>query len=308
MFFKTFTSLFRGPPRLPIEPANLLKDLGKVETFPTLSDTTIRALELIHDPSSALAEVSDLVRRDAVLAVSLLKMANSIAYRGKHEIDDVRQAAVRLGKRGCLRVITSLGLKTVFRHRVAEARTACESLHRHALFTASLAAHLNILGDFGYQGEEFTAGLLHDIGRVIICVRVPEAFFRADPMSFREDATVLSQEREVLNIDHCEVGYRFAQANGLPDSVAATILNHHFPRAEEHHRDLVALVNLADALANHVQRERKLAGFKLEACPAYKILKKRLPPDVIDRFPAAVSGAVIKALRETRAMLHISAL
>ena len=308
MFFRAFTSLFRGPPRLPSAPAAILKDLGKVENFPTLSDATIRALELLHDPASSLTDVSDLVRRDAVLAVSLLKTANSVVYRGRNEIQDVRQAAIRLGKRGCLRVISSVGIKTIFRHRVTEARTACEGLHRHALFTASLAAHLNDLGGLGFQGEEFTAGLLHDIGRVIICVRAPEAFFRADPMSFREDAKVLSHERDVLSIDHCEVGYRFARANGLPDSVAAAILNHHFPKAEEQHRTLVALIGMADALANHVQREKKLAGFILTECPGFASVRRRLDPEVIDDLPAAVSRVVKEALRETRALLRMTGL
>ncbi|MBA4066184.1 MAG: hypothetical protein C0501_21210 [Isosphaera sp.] len=307
MFFKAFTRLVRGAAPSDPVPPEVLRDLARIETFPTLSDTTVRALALVHDPDADLAALAALIRRDAVVSVSLLKAANSVLYRGRRDVEDVRDATVRLGLWGCHRVLAAVGTRGLFRHRNPAAKGACDGLFRHALFTATLATKLNAAAGLGFRGEEFTAGLLHDIGRVIVCVRAPDAFFRADPMTFDEDGGVLGREREVLHIDHCEVGARFAKANALPASVAGAILNHHFPKAEPEHRGLVALVALADGLANHVQRERKLAGYVPEQRPEFVLLGAAFGRETAADLRAAINPAVVQALRETRAMLRLTA-
>ncbi|MBP3956630.1 HDOD domain-containing protein [Gemmata sp. G18] len=307
MFFKAFTRLLRREtPNLLALPA-LVRDLGKVESFPTLSDTTVRALALASDPNATLANLAELVRRDGVLAVSVLKVANSAAFRGKRATENVQQATVRLGMRRCQQVIAAVGVGGVFKYSTPQAGIMCEGLLRHALFTATLASRLNTAGNLGFRGEEFTAGLLHDIGRVIVCVRAPEAFACADPMTFQEDGGVLGRERDVLQLDHCEIGVRFAKANKLSPAITNAILNHHFPQAEKDHPLLVALTAAADGLANHVQRERKLTNYQMEKCPGFLRLHERAGLETIKSIRKSLSKTVIEALRETRAMLQITA-
>ena len=307
MFFKAFTNLFRreAPPALRFP--ELVRDLDRVENFPTLSDTTVRAMALTNDPTATLAEVAELIRRDGVLAVSILKVANSVAYRGKRAAEDVQRATVRLGMRGCQQVIAAVGVKGMFRHKSPHVAASCEGLLRHALFTATLASGLNAVGRFGCRGEEFTAGLLHDIGRVIVCVRAPEAFASADPMTFEEDDDTLDGERAALQFDHCEIGVRFARANRLSPAVTNAILNHHFPLAERDHPLLVSLTAAADGLANHVQRARKLTNYRPDRCPRFAALRDGVGREAMRDLRANLSRVVVDALRETRAMLRLTA-
>ncbi len=307
MFFKAFTRLFgRETPNVLAQPA-LIRDLGKVESFPTLSDTTVRALALANDQNATLANLAELVRRDGVLAVAVLKLANSAAFRGKRGTENVQQATVRLGMRRCQQIIAAVGVGGVFKYSTPQVGVMCEGLLRHALFTATLASRLNNAGGLGFRGEEFTAGLLHDIGRVIVCVRAPEAFMHADPMTFEEDSGILGRERDILQLDHCEIGVRFATANKLSAGVTSAILNHHFPKAERDHPVLVALTAAADGLANHVQRERKLANYQMEKCPGFLRLHECAGLETIRLIRKSLSKTVIESLRETRAMLQITA-
>lgn len=307
MFFTAFTRLFRRelPPKLPF--ANLVKDLGRIESFPTLSDITVRAMAMTNDPKATLADLADLIRRDGVLSVAVLKVANSAANRGRRASENVQQATVRLGMRRCQQIIAAVGVRGVFKYKSPLAEVMCESLLRHALFTASIASRLNAAGELGFRGEEFTAGLLHDIGRVIMCVRAPEAFAAVDPLTFQEDGTVLAIERDAITFDHCEIGVRFARANQLPQPVANAILNHHFPQAEREFPLLVALTAVADGLANHVQRERKLSTYRPEKCPGFIRLLSAAGVDKTKAVRNAVSRSVVDALRETRAMLKLTA-
>jgi HD-like signal output (HDOD) protein len=71
-----------------------------------------------------------------------------------------------------------------------------------------------------------------------------------------------------MGTDHCEIGTRFARANALPRPVASAIWHHHDPGAEKEYPILVALTAAADALANYVQRERKLTNFGRSGAPA----------------------------------------
>lgn len=307
MFFKAFTRLFRRQPVVAvIPPTELLRDLTKVESLPTLSDTSLRALQLIHDPQATLADVTELVRRDGILTAGILKLANSLAYRGKYPTEDVAKATLRLGLNGCRQVIAAVGVRSVLKHRLPHVEEACEVLLRHALFTAILASRLNRAGSWGFQGEEFTAGLLHDIGRIILCTRVPNGFNELDLLSFHEDAQTLARERKWLRIDHCVLGAEFAKVNRLPDSVISAILHHHEPESEKRYPLLVALVALADALANHVQRDHKVTNVRVEQLRGFAVLAQGRGLPACAAVRAAIPEAVVGALRETRAMLRIT--
>jgi putative nucleotidyltransferase with HDIG domain len=306
MFFTAFTRLLRRPPVPPLGRADLVRDLGRIENFPTLSDITLKAMALTNDPNATLADLGELVRRDPVLSVAVLKVANSAANRGRKATESVQQATVRLGMRKCQQIISAVGVRGVFKHSSPQAELMCESLLRHALFTATIATKLNAVGDLGFKGEEFTAGLLHDIGRVIMCVRAPNAFAAVDALDFKEDPTVLARECEALQFDHCEIGLRFAKANGLPKAVTAAILNHHFPQAEREFPLLVALTAAADDVANHVQRERKLKNYRPEKSPGLLRVVALGGAPKAAALSKGLSRAVIDALRETRAMLKLA--
>lgn len=307
MFFRAFAKLARAVvPPPPVEAA-ALKDLGRIESFPTMSDTAVRVIALSHDPDATIVGMAQVIRRDGVVAAAVLKAANSALYRGRYQVEDVLDAVVRLGLRGCTNVVTAFCMKGHYKHTDPDGQAACDGLLRHALFTANIAARTNAVLDLGFKGEEFTAGLLHDIGRVILCVRSPGGFAKADPMTFHEDGKVLARERDAVGFDHCELGVRFARANKLPESVTEAILNHHFPGAESEHRRLAALVALSDRLANHVQRTHALKGYSFDACPGFRVLQARLRPKDADRLRTAVPGAVVQALRATRHMLRLTA-
>jgi putative nucleotidyltransferase with HDIG domain len=306
MFFKAFTRLLRREPTPQLPASELLRDLTRVDTLPTLSDTTTRAISLTNEPTATLADLSELIRRDSVLTVAVLKLANSAAYGGRHPTQSVHTAISRLGMRGCRQVLAAAGVRWVFQNRAPQVAGACEALLRHALFTGALAVRLGAAGHFGFRGEEFTAGLLHDIGRVIVCARAPDDFTRADSLSFRESAGILAREREVLGIDHCEIGARFAEVNSLPRSVANAIRNHHTPAGEKDFQLLVALTTAADELANHVQCERKITTFRPEKCKGFQTLHDLVGRETMKDLQKAVHTSVVEAIRETRAMLRVT--
>jgi HD-like signal output (HDOD) protein len=124
-----------------------------------------------------------------------------------------------------------------------------------------------------------------------------------DAVPVREDDGTIDAERTAFGIDHCAIGYQFATRNGLPDNVVRVTLNHHRPKEEHFQRDLVALVAVAENVANHVQREHNIAGYGLEACPHYEVLASGWKQKRENAFATALPAAVVQAIRDTRHML-----
>ena len=285
----------------------VLRNLERVESYPTLSATAVRAAALVHNPNTSAGELATLIRGDGVLAAAVLRSANSLAYRGRSAVADIRQAVVRVGLQECGRLISTLGVKGLYDSHPPGVRRRCEILLRHSLFVAHISTGLNRAVALGFAGAEFTGGLLHDIGRVIACVNAPTDAVVADPLDFREDGETLARERDLLGIDHCAIGYQFAMRNGLPEAIVRVVLNHHRPHEEQLQRDLVALVAVADRVANHAQSEREIARYQLAACPAFAVLAAGWAPDRQATLQRALPEVVVKALRDTRRMLKTCA-
>lgn len=276
----------------------ILAGLDRVENLPVLSATAARAVALLADPEVSPAEVAGLVRRDGVLAAAVLRRANSALFGGRVKVEDVHQAVVRLEVGECGRLICAIGTRGVYDRVPAAGRARCDAVHRHSLFVANLAAGLARAAARGTGGPEFAAGLLHDVGRLVILARCPDA-------DLGDDAPDLpARERDEFGIDHCAVGYQFAAKSGLPEGATRAILNHHRPDAEQLHQGLVGLVAAANGVAVHVERERNLAGYDPDACPGFEVFEWGVEVDRRPAVRAALPGVVVHALRETRAMLR----
>ncbi len=278
-------------------------DLDRADTYPTLSDTTVQVMGMANRSDVSVAEVAGLVRRDAVLAAGVLRAANSCALRGARAIEDVQQAVLRMGLQECCKLLSTMGVKTVYNRCSAAVQERCDVILKHSLFVARLASGLSKDADIGQPGAAFTAGLLHDIGRLVACVKCPDDVDAARLLTADESEDTPRLEREQLGSDHCSIGHAFAVRNKLPDTIARAILNHHRPAEETAHRELVALIAVAERLAAHVQRKHNIVGYNLVACPHFPVLARGWTPIRAAAFHKALPGTVVQAMRDTRAML-----
>jgi putative nucleotidyltransferase with HDIG domain len=281
----------------------VLRDLERVETYPVLSDTAVRATALVNNPNASVAEVAEVVRRDGVIAAAVLRVVNTCKFRGRGEIGNIQQAVLRLGTQECAKLLCAIGVKGMYNRQPEAVQKRCEALLRHSLFVANLASGLNTAAKLGLGGTEFAAGLLHDIGRVIASVRAPAEAAKGDPIDFREDHKTLWKERDALGIDHSAIGYQFAIRNNLPESLVRVVLNHHRPDEEHLQRELVAVVAVADRIANHAQITHKVADYDLTECPFYEVLTLNWDRDRRHDLRDAMTGIVVESLRKTRQML-----
>jgi HD-like signal output (HDOD) protein len=278
-----------------------LQDVGEL---PILPGTAQRALRLAELGEISLAKFGSLIESDAALAAGLLKLANSPLYSWGRTIDSLEAAAVRLGLRACHDLIMALGMKRFAEQVRPGLRHRCTRLWQHSFIVACLARNLSREWEYNYQGEEFTAGLLHDLGRLLLAMLVPDAFLVADPMTFEEDEELLDRERAVLGTDRCQVGARYAERSRMPVTIVTVIRQHHQVSQATQCRGLVALVAMADHLANHFHAKRRLEAYDLEQNAGFVALSRGRAPEERERFRTRLPAL----LRETVAQYEQSGL
>jgi HD-like signal output (HDOD) protein len=183
---------------------------------------------------------------------------------------------VRLGLRECRHLILAISMRNLFTQADAATRASCGVLWNHCFMTACLCRRLNRQLGFDFRGEEFTAGLLHDLGRILFAVNIPGLFRHVDPLDFDERTPIMARETEFLGTDHCRLGSHYAEQNGLPAPTVAAIRYHHQAEETPDHRKLLGLVASADHMANYLQRGEDPAAYDLSLNPGFAFLSRGL--------------------------------
>ncbi|GIV57783.1 MAG: HD family phosphohydrolase [Rhodothermaceae bacterium] len=230
---------------------------------PPLPHTLLEALELMHQPDGPqLDQVIRMVENDPGVTTRLLKVVNSAFYGQRGEITSVRRAVMVLGSVSVAGMVMSMGLNEM-RHSL-DARTAGPFLHlvRHSIATAFLARHM-LAHEEGPDvslkdrpGDAYTAGLLHDFGKMILLYNHPaeaaDLYLEAQKGELCEP-DLLEKERTLFGYDHVETGIYLTRRMKFPPVLTAAIAGHHSDDVaadlDRETRHLIYLVRAANKAA-----------------------------------------------------------
>ena len=262
-----------------------------------LPAVAMEAMQLTRDEECSLDDFACLVEKDVELTTSILALSNSAVFHPTSPVCSIRQAVVRLGLRQVRNLIMSVCAQGLMRSVSLKQEWIRELLWRHSFITATACVHMNRAFALGFQGEEFTAGLLHDFGRIALAVIAENDFFDADPLDFIEAEGFMEFEQRVLGTDHCEFGASVARDMGLPEQLAESIQWHHDPQNElVENKKLVLLVAAADHMANHIQRYDEAEPYVLEADSAIQNLCSQYGSFMSENI-AAIADQLVNEVR-----------
>lgn len=221
--------------------------LAKVEALPPFPAVVQKALALLADPLVSAERLVELVRYDQSITANVLRICNSGLLGGGMPVSTLRDALVRIGNRELVRIILSAGGTEMLRGEVPGYGMGRGDLWKHSVLCALLAENLGETMHFSMPEKVFTAGLLHDIGKIVLSESVGEAYrnlldaARADRISFPE------AESRILGVNHAEVGGRIAEKWKFDPDMVNAIRFHHEPSAGKR-APLLFLIHLADAI------------------------------------------------------------
>jgi putative nucleotidyltransferase with HDIG domain len=244
-------------------PATIQTRIGEMPLLPVLVQRLV-ALDMNDD--GAYDEVVAIAEEDPVFATRILALANSAFLAPSEEITSIRQAVARVGAWRVGELATAMAMMDVF----TGPGEAAELLWKHSVEVA-VGARTLAKSSGAEPGEAYIAGLVHDLGRMVMLSAGGEAARLAGEMVEVGGADQLSVhlEAQQLGFDHAQVGAAAAKHIGLPDKFVALIAIHHELEPGDADAALAALLQIADALSvfSHVTPEA-FEGEALEAAAA----------------------------------------
>lgn len=220
----------------------LKRKVEDLSSLPTLPAFVTVITNMVEDDSTSAQEVGDIIQRDQVLSAKILKLVNSPVYGFPRRISSVTHALVLLG----FNVVKGLVLSTAVFNDLA---TEASGLWKHSLGTALLSRRIG--REIGVLDPEecMIAGLLHDLGKVILSHLALEDYVRAIALAHESGRHIADVEREIFGVDHSRIAHWLALRWHLPDRLTDALIYHHEPSMAKSNTQMAAIVHVADILA-----------------------------------------------------------
>ena len=220
------------------------KKLMEIREISTLPHVMMRIMEIITDDNSSATELAKEIANDASLTAKILKMVNSAYYGFYREIVKVSDAVVVLGFNEIRRLSLAISVLDMFRGPKEDRRL---KHWNHSFMCGAMSDILAKEWRIEDKGA-FTAGLLHDIGKVVLDQYFSNMFFAIQARMSECGERFHEAERSLYEFDHADIGHWVSEKWNLPVSLSEAIRCHHRPEIAQVAPDLVKVVHAADTL------------------------------------------------------------
>lgn len=220
----------------------------RIQNLPTLPIVVTQILKIVGDEDSGASDIQQILRRDQALTGKIMRLVNSSFYGYAGKIKDLQQAVVILG----FDTIKSVALSaTVFSAFSKTDRRAFdrEGFWRHSIAVAVAARRLAMAAKHPAAEEAFVAGILHDVGKVVLDEYAPAEFDAVLAYVAEKDVLIYEAERAVLGFSHAQIGRWLATKWALPADFVDVIFYHHQPGNAQKAPQLTAFAHVGDVLA-----------------------------------------------------------
>jgi putative nucleotidyltransferase with HDIG domain len=281
-------------------PGEIAKAADGLQPVP---QAALKIMRLIEEEDYDIRTLAAELRKDQVLSARTLQLANSVMFSARQRIDSIDQALMHLGVNLVVKFIIAAAVESFFAQAGSGYSLCKGGLYHHAVGAAVIAEKLARLTGTAKPGLAYAAGLLHDIGKVVLDQFVGGAY----PLFYRqlieEKTSDFTQvEQALFGTTHAAVGFRLAERWSFPDALAEAIRCHHEPEQGSRHRELDSVIFLANLIMSRfhagleIERQGtlslapRLAAIGLSADQLPQIVDM-IPMDVFEASPvAAISG------------------
>ncbi|HQS59857.1 MAG TPA: HDOD domain-containing protein [Gallionellaceae bacterium] len=229
------------------EITELVQGVGDLVTLP---DVFIRINQLVESPNSSAVDIAQAVSQDPAFTVRLLRVANSPYYGFSSSIDTVAKAVSIIGTSQIRNLALSTAIASSF-SGLSNKLVSMDNFWRHSLYCGLAARKLAVLAGKCDAEAVFTAGLLHDIGELVIFNRLPQQAQASllQVLDSADELPLYQAEQQTMGFDHAQLGGELARQWKLPPMLEECIEYHHDIQSARRYPRETALVHIANILA-----------------------------------------------------------
>jgi len=227
-----------------------IQDLFNTDVqIPSLPDVYYNFKQAMDDPEGSFDEISNIIATDPGLSLRLLRIVNSAYFGFPSQIETISHAIGVVG----LEQLNNLVISTVIMERfkcIPDSVINMESFWKHSLACGLAAKIISSHSDEVNTEKFFVAGMLHDIGRLILAMTAPFNILSAFKRCKSENIPLYESEKDILGFTHADIGKHLLKAWDLPVFLQETVGNHHQPGKNPDFAKEASIVHVADHIVN----------------------------------------------------------
>ena len=265
--------------------ADIQEAITGVHPIPQIA---LKIIEMTHQKNYNAPDIAREVMNEQVISARVISIVNSAMIGVKTRIESIERALVILGEKQLLRIILSAAIEPFFPETKRGYSLCMGGIFHHSLKTAIVS---EILAQKTLKADPdvaYTAGLLHDIGKVVMDQYLEDAYSMFHDKIFTDNIELISAEKEILGYTHTEAGRKLAQRWKLPESLIETIALHHEPCRDSKHQELTCIIYLADIIMSFFQAGLDLDSLNIDyagECLEKLGMKTEDMPFLVDSLP-----------------------
>ena len=252
----------------PLSDFLLIERINQCPKLASLKSINETLCELLDSEDSFVSQIAEVIRLDPSLTTRVLDLVNSIFFGSKEgqRISGVEEASIFLG----LNRIKELLAATPVIEEIAELGKNASSFPwinfwKHSIGTAIMTREILSLAEKKYEDEsDYVAGLLHNLGKLILAITFPDLFQKLCSQSFQNTDHVIEIEKKIIGWDHAKIGAYYLWNHHISDEVVEAVHWHNNPKESKDHSDLASAIQIADLLTC------QLGVPGIENCPPVK--------------------------------------
>lgn len=235
----------------------ILKKIQDVTILPPIPRVLQEITQLFSDPSISARKIEMLIEKDPSLTVKVLSVANSPLFGLRRSVTNIGSAVLILGYQEIKSIVTSIKMAAALKMK-SDKYFDPDIFLNHSLITGILTQRMSKDLGFNFDGDGFTAGMLHDMGIVILHEHFPQEFSQIAEYAAQNKVPFLQAEYNTLGLSHQEIGEFLADKWSLPAVLSDVLQFHHKPGYSKENNFLTSILHLADYATGKFDSERIL--------------------------------------------------
>lgn len=233
-----------------MEETKILKRLDRIEDLPTLPAIAMAVNKMLLDYDTSINKLSDTIEKDQAMVSKILKLVNSAFFGMRGKISNISHAIVVLGFNTIRNAVVSLSIIEAFSVKEGFDEFDTTKFWKHSLAVAVTSKHLAEKTRIRSADDCFVAGLLHDMGKIVLLQHFKDLFQKVWLAVKESNQSFYEAEKSQIPIDHARIGGYLARKWQLPSALVDAIRYHHAVRPEAHDQHLLMAIHTADIIVN----------------------------------------------------------
>lgn len=270
-----------------ISPGDVMRYLESVEELPMLSTVAVRINSMLQDMETTAEALAEVIEKDQAIVTKLLKLTNSSFFGFNAKVSNTAHAVMILGFNTVLNAVLSMAvIDAIGKGHDKRIGVSLKDFWNHAVRVAVISRHLSkSIGGHRHENA-FTAGIIHDIGKIVMARFFADRFLEVMTSVKKEGISFRVAEKRLLPMGHDAIGAFLARRWHLPDDLSAAIAQHHHPEMMPQANPLALVVHAADAIVN-VHIEGRSPADQWTVCPSAQKLLGDILKGVDEWLPRA---------------------